>query len=214
MNVTHAEAEPEKYCDCDDEAMDDDDSTDDAQVLRQLSIPLVVFSVFAMIIMVVMVLLYLTKRLRTVPQAATEDDNDAETTLQRLIELIYWTKVQETKAALVEATIEDPDARCAVCLDALRSSEILARPPDCQHVYHRDCISKWIDHKRNLLDDNDRIFTCPLCSVPILAANKKNYSPDSLDQENNHHRRQLPANDESKEEQHHSTVLENSDDLT
>lgn len=42
---------------------------------------------------------------------------------------------------------------CAVCLGAVREGEMVRRLPACEHVYHADCIDRWLAAHR----------TCPLC---------------------------------------------------
>ncbi|CAN6207571.1 unnamed protein product [Urochloa humidicola] len=42
---------------------------------------------------------------------------------------------------------------CAVCLGAVQEGEMVRRLPGCRHVYHVDCIDRWLAAHR----------TCPLC---------------------------------------------------
>ncbi|KAL6602809.1 hypothetical protein ACP70R_043170 [Stipagrostis hirtigluma subsp. patula] len=42
---------------------------------------------------------------------------------------------------------------CAVCLGAVREGEMVRRLPACAHVYHVECIDRWLAAHR----------TCPLC---------------------------------------------------
>ncbi|PAN23834.1 hypothetical protein GQ55_4G123300 [Panicum hallii var. hallii] len=42
---------------------------------------------------------------------------------------------------------------CAVCLGAVQEGEMVRRLPDCGHVYHVECIDRWLAAHR----------TCPLC---------------------------------------------------
>ncbi|WVZ79947.1 hypothetical protein U9M48_027469, partial [Paspalum notatum var. saurae] len=42
---------------------------------------------------------------------------------------------------------------CAVCLGAVQDGEMVRRLPVCMHVYHADCIDRWLAAHR----------TCPLC---------------------------------------------------
>lgn len=42
---------------------------------------------------------------------------------------------------------------CAVCLGAVREGEMVRRLPACLHVYHVDCIDRWLAARP----------TCPLC---------------------------------------------------
>ncbi|XP_040381104.1 RING-H2 finger protein ATL39-like [Oryza brachyantha] len=42
---------------------------------------------------------------------------------------------------------------CAVCLGAVLDGEMVRRLPACEHVYHAECIDRWLAAHR----------TCPLC---------------------------------------------------
>ncbi|KAK3130570.1 hypothetical protein QOZ80_6BG0495230 [Eleusine coracana subsp. coracana] len=42
---------------------------------------------------------------------------------------------------------------CAVCLGAVREGEMVRRLPACLHVYHVECIDRWLATHR----------TCPVC---------------------------------------------------
>ncbi|GJM98258.1 hypothetical protein PR202_ga15248 [Eleusine coracana subsp. coracana] len=42
---------------------------------------------------------------------------------------------------------------CSVCLGAVREGEMVRRLPACMHVYHVECIDRWLAAHR----------TCPLC---------------------------------------------------
>ncbi|RLN11390.1 hypothetical protein C2845_PM09G15170 [Panicum miliaceum] len=42
---------------------------------------------------------------------------------------------------------------CAVCLGAVQEGEMVRRLPDCGHVYHVECIDRWLAAHR----------TCPMC---------------------------------------------------
>lgn len=42
---------------------------------------------------------------------------------------------------------------CSVCLGAVREGEVVRRLPACKHVYHVECIDRWLAAHR----------TCPLC---------------------------------------------------
>ncbi|KAG8075584.1 hypothetical protein GUJ93_ZPchr0006g41452 [Zizania palustris] len=54
---------------------------------------------------------------------------------------------------------DGPHGGGAVCLGALRDREMVRRPPMCMHVYHAECIDRW------LLVVNGR--TCPLCQSKL-----------------------------------------------
>jgi len=115
-----------------------------------------------------------------------------------------------------EPTFDDDDEeRCAICLEVMRgagsadddddddtsretttengqksvpssSKKPLARPPGCDHVYHRACLEAWIDHVKlpkaadlenvaraarwdpDRPETTSRMFGCPMCGKTIL----------------------------------------------
>ncbi|KAL1830477.1 hypothetical protein ACET3Z_000128 [Daucus carota] len=54
----------------------------------------------------------------------------------------------------------DPPQTCAVCLHDFSGCEKIRRLPNCQHVYHRNCVDRWMDHEQK---------TCPLCRTPFIS---------------------------------------------
>lgn len=52
---------------------------------------------------------------------------------------------------IIEQKGEDQGLECSICLDTL--GIVVAKLPNCQHVFHTHCIKKWIDLKNK----------CPLC---------------------------------------------------
>ena len=75
---------------------------------------------------------------------------------------LHSAKIEACKGVLVKA-VASPGDKCAICLDVLDND--LVRPPNCPHVYHRACIAKWIDQPPT----TDRLFTCPVCAVPLIS---------------------------------------------
>lgn len=62
------------------------------------------------------------------------------------------------------ATINDT---CAVCLGDLEDDDEIRELRNCNHVFHRDCIDRWLEYEcRGGDEDNHR--TCPLCRTPLL----------------------------------------------
>ncbi|KAL4333653.1 hypothetical protein GQ457_07G022850 [Hibiscus cannabinus] len=51
--------------------------------------------------------------------------------------------------------------RCVICQVEYEDDEGLVALPDCEHPYHSDCISKWLQMKKN----------CPICSIEISSSN-------------------------------------------
>lgn len=48
---------------------------------------------------------------------------------------------------------------CAVCLYELDGGEEIRRLWNCRHVFHRECVDRWMDHDQ---------MTCPLCRTPFV----------------------------------------------
>lgn len=46
------------------------------------------------------------------------------------------------------------DIVCAVCLNSFEEEEHIRELCNCHHVFHRNCLDKWLDHRQT---------TCPLC---------------------------------------------------
>lgn len=52
------------------------------------------------------------------------------------------------------------DVMCAVCLNNMERHEEIRRLRNCSHIFHRECVDKWVDHDQN---------ACPLCRSPFLS---------------------------------------------
>ncbi|ERN12618.1 hypothetical protein AMTR_s00025p00229930 [Amborella trichopoda] len=50
---------------------------------------------------------------------------------------------------------------CAVCLNEMRSEEIIRELIMCSHIFHKECLDRWVDSDRK---------TCPLCRTPLIVA--------------------------------------------
>ncbi|EOA26026.1 hypothetical protein CARUB_v10019434mg [Capsella rubella] len=61
---------------------------------------------------------------------------------------------------------------CAVCLGDLEDNDEIRELRNCTHVFHRDCIDRWVDYVCRGGgcggDDDDNHRTCPLCRTPLL----------------------------------------------
>ncbi|KAJ8750804.1 hypothetical protein K2173_015985 [Erythroxylum novogranatense] len=51
---------------------------------------------------------------------------------------------------------------CAVCLNRLGVRDEIRELRNCRHVFHKECIDRWVDH----VDENHN--SCPLCRAPLL----------------------------------------------
>ncbi|XP_004510759.1 brassinosteroid-responsive RING protein 1-like [Cicer arietinum] len=48
---------------------------------------------------------------------------------------------------------------CAVCLFEFSEEEEIRCLRNCRHIFHRNCVDRWIDHDQK---------TCPLCRTPFV----------------------------------------------
>lgn len=55
---------------------------------------------------------------------------------------------------------------CAVCLNQLSMQDEVRELRNCCHVYHRECIDRWVDR------DHDNHMACPLCRAPLLTSSQ------------------------------------------
>ncbi|XP_039138602.1 E3 ubiquitin-protein ligase ATL4-like [Dioscorea cayenensis subsp. rotundata] len=55
---------------------------------------------------------------------------------------------------------EEEDNLCAVCLVGLEASDQVRELGNCNHVFHKDCIDKWVENGHQ---------TCPLCRSELLS---------------------------------------------
>lgn len=93
---------------------------------------------------------------------------------------------------LVLTTFEDAKERvpwvsdtCAVCLSRLKEGDEVRELRNCCHVFHKDCIDRWVDYDhqdQDVVDDDhdhdhnehheDNHKTCPLCRTPLLTSSQ------------------------------------------
>ncbi|KAK0571750.1 hypothetical protein LWI29_020939 [Acer saccharum] len=71
----------------------------------------------------------------------------------------------------IRCRIPEISDTCAVCLGDLEGSDMVRDLRNCCHVFHQDCLDKWVDHHKNCGDDDDdnnNHKNCPLCRTPLL----------------------------------------------
>ncbi|WOG81267.1 hypothetical protein DCAR_0100413 [Daucus carota subsp. sativus] len=56
--------------------------------------------------------------------------------------------------------IVNPPESCAVCLYEFSGGEEIRRLMNCRHVFHRECVDRWMDNEQ---------MTCPLCRTPFIS---------------------------------------------
>ncbi|XP_050218626.1 E3 ubiquitin-protein ligase ATL4 [Mercurialis annua] len=81
---------------------------------------------------------------------------------------------QQIRDGLILTTFGDINGRisgasdtCAVCLGKLNEHDQVRELRNCCHVFHRECIDRWVDHDQDH-DHDDNHKTCPLCRAPLL----------------------------------------------
>ncbi|XVE53804.1 hypothetical protein DITRI_Ditri03aG0031600 [Diplodiscus trichospermus] len=95
---------------------------------------------------------------------------------------------QMIRDTLVLTTFEDAKERvpwvsdmCAVCLSQLKEGDEVRELRNCCHVFHKDCIDRWVDYDQDHDHDYDHDHsndhevnhkTCPLCRSPLLASSQ------------------------------------------
>ena len=53
---------------------------------------------------------------------------------------------------------------CSICLEKINNNDIKNATLECGHIFHSDCILKWIENKSN----------CPICRAKFRFKLKKN----------------------------------------
>ncbi|XP_071723843.1 E3 ubiquitin-protein ligase RHA1B-like [Rutidosis leptorrhynchoides] len=62
---------------------------------------------------------------------------------------------------------------CAVCLAQLRDQDLVRELRNCCHVFHKECIDRWIDYECDYDHDHDENHkSCPLCRAPLLTCSQ------------------------------------------
>ncbi|GLJ55454.1 hypothetical protein SUGI_1190750 [Cryptomeria japonica] len=53
----------------------------------------------------------------------------------------------------------EEEIMCTVCLNSFEEDDEIRELCNCCHIFHRDCLDKWIDHRQK---------TCPLCRSSLF----------------------------------------------
>ncbi|KAJ1418755.1 Zinc finger, RING-type [Sesbania bispinosa] len=56
---------------------------------------------------------------------------------------------------------------CAICLNHLKMEDEVRELMNCYHVFHKECIDRWLEHDH---DNETHNPTCPLCRAPLLSS--------------------------------------------
>ncbi|KAK7388326.1 hypothetical protein VNO78_23140 [Psophocarpus tetragonolobus] len=60
---------------------------------------------------------------------------------------------------------------CAVCLSQLKVEDEVRELMNCYHVFHRECIDRWLEHQHEHHNP-----TCPLCRAPLLTSSSHHHN--------------------------------------
>merc|ERR1719359_373024 len=90
----------------------------------------------------------------------TPDDYELLLRLDETVE--RPTSSKENVDGLPRARAEDAIGEvCTVCLDPFHLNDTISLLPRCKHLFHKDCVSKWLLERHRV---------CPLCSVEVFPA--------------------------------------------
>ncbi|KAJ7955361.1 E3 ubiquitin-protein ligase RHA1B [Quillaja saponaria] len=78
-------------------------------------------------------------------------------------EMIRESSLILTKFGDIVERLPETWDTCCVCLNHLRMDDQVRELRNCCHVFHKECIDRWLDH-----DVDNHNPTCPLCRAPLL----------------------------------------------
>ncbi|XP_010503038.1 PREDICTED: E3 ubiquitin-protein ligase RHA1B-like [Camelina sativa] len=100
-------------------------------------------------------------RSRSSPRSSSPSVS-SQTIKESLAVTAFCDAVERSPSASISDT-------CAVCLGDLEDDDEIRELRNCTHVFHRDCIDRWLDYEcRGGGDEDDNHRTCPLCRTPLL----------------------------------------------
>ncbi|KAK8698533.1 hypothetical protein V6N13_114645 [Hibiscus sabdariffa] len=68
---------------------------------------------------------------------------------------------------------------CAVCLCDLKELDHVRELRNCCHVFHQDCIDRWVGYVGIGDEDDQNHKACPLCRAPLLTPSQTLASPNN-----------------------------------
>ena len=66
-------------------------------------------------------------------------------------------KREKLKEIIIKNECCELDKTCSICLENFNINNKCIKIPECQHIFHKDCIYKWFDKNK----------TCPICRIDI-----------------------------------------------
>lgn len=100
----------------------------------------------------------------SVPPTSTPTTSTAVASSQMIRDNLVLTTLGDLTERLPENGNWDT---CAVCLNGLSKEDEIRELRNCYHVFHRECIDRWMDGAH----DNNHT-TCPLCRAPLLTSSQ------------------------------------------
>nr|ACU14272.1 unknown [Glycine max] len=65
----------------------------------------------------------------------------------------------------IKERLPETEETCAVCLSQLSVEDEVRELMNCYHVFHRECIDRWLEHEHE-----NHSATCPICRAPLLSS--------------------------------------------
>lgn len=94
------------------------------------------------------------------PSPVAPPNSSSSLSTQMIVDNLILTTFGEIKERLPKSCGWET---CAVCLNQLGMRDEVRELRNCCHVFHRECLDRWLDHDR---DHHHK--TCPLCRAPLL----------------------------------------------
>lgn len=66
------------------------------------------------------------------------------------------------------------DHACAVCLGDITEEVKVYDLPQCEHIFHSDCLDRWVSHKH---------YTCPLCRTSLITGSSSTAGGETMMQD-------------------------------
>lgn len=93
------------------------------------------------------------------PETETRlQENRTRMPAELIREILPVIEISE-ESATAHAVSREISGSCAVCLCEYLGGEEISCLRTCEHVFHRRCLGRWMNHDR---------WTCPLCRTPIM----------------------------------------------
>jgi RING-finger-containing ubiquitin ligase len=85
------------------------------------------------------------------------------------IPLLVYRKSDSTGCSIYKFSQES----CAICLDDFKEGEDLQQISECGHIFHLNCLTKWIQAHKN----------CPYCRLKLIKSDQGEEKPTAPEQQ-------------------------------